>query len=116
MDEFGYNSEPIAIGTRFAFSGRLATDEFQVGKSTGTCTIGSDLNTNFALCTIYLTFNSDGDMGKGTMVLTGNTDEVGGFMQVTGSGADLFATTAGSANLVFDPAGNPIVYILIRLS
>lgn len=55
-------------------------------------------------------------MGNGTIVLTGNTDKVGGFMQVTGSGADLFATTTGSASLVFDPAGNPIVYILIRLS
>ena len=115
MDEFGYNSEPIALGTRFAFSGRLATDEYQVGRSSGTCTIGSDMNTNFAVCTFYLTFNSDGEMGQGTIALTGNTDEVGGYMQVTGAGSDFFTNTEGSANLVFDPAGNPIIYILIRL-
>jgi hypothetical protein len=116
MDEFGYSTKDIKIGTKFAFSGRVATDEFQVGTSSGTCTIGSDKNTNFALCTFYLSFNSDGKNGKGTVTLTGNTDDVGGYMQVTGTGGDLINTNEGNAHLVFDPAGNPIVYILIRLN
>lgn len=115
MDEFGYNTEEIKLGTKFAFSGRLATDEFHVGQSSGSCTIGSDVNTNFALCTIYMSFNSDGTYGQGTVTLTGNTDDVGGYLQVTGTGADLASTSKGSANVAFDPAGNPIIYILIRL-
>ena len=115
MDEFGYNMDNIAIGTKFAFSGRLATDSYHVGQSTGTCTIGSDVNTNFALCTFFLTFNTEGMYGFGTVSLTGNTDEIGGYLQVTGTSGDLAATSQGTANLVFDPAGNPIIYILIRL-
>ncbi len=116
MDEFGYNTEDIALGTKFAFSGRLSTDEFQVGQASGSCTIGSNINNNFALCTFYLSFNSYGTYGQGTVTLSGNTDDVGGYLQVTGTGADLASSNKGSANLVFDPAGNPIIYILIRLT
>jgi hypothetical protein len=115
MDEFGYSKETIALGTKFAFSGRLGTDEFIVGQSSGTCTIGSDINTNFACCTFFLTFNTEGMYGFGTVALSGNTDEVGGNLQVTGTSGDLAATSQGTASLVFDPAGNPIIYILIRL-
>lgn len=115
MDEFGYSKDVIALGTKFAFSGRLATDQFQVGTASGSCTIGSDINTNFACCTFFLTFTTEGMYGYGTVALSGNTDEEGGYMQVTGTSGDLAATPRGNANLVFDPAGNPIIYILIRL-
>lgn len=53
--------------------------------------------------------------GFGTVALSGNTDEAGGYLQVTGTSGDLAATARGTANLIFDPAGNPIIYILIRL-
>jgi len=115
MDEFGYSSDPIVIGTRFAFSGRLAsTEEGEVGKASGTCTIGSDLNTDFSLCTFYLTLMEKQD--KGMIALTGNTDSVGGYLQVTATGGNLRTHSQGTANLAYDPAGNPILYLLIRFS
>lgn len=115
MDEFAYNSDPIALGTRFAYAGRLSTETTQIGTSSGTCTVGSNVNTDYALCTFYLTFNSDGVHGFSTVAIAGNTDQVGGYLQVTGTGGDLSATYRGDASLVFDPAGNPIMYVLIRL-
>lgn len=115
LDEFAYSTTEISIGTRFGFTGRLSTDEFLVGSSSGMCTIGSDVNTNFASCMFYLTFNSEGSSGSGTVALSGNTDEVGGYLQVTGTGGDLAGVNNGSANLLFDPTGVPIIYLMLRL-
>ena len=115
LDEFGYSTTEVSIGTRFAFTGRVSTAEYRVGDSSGVCTIGSNINTNFALCTIYLKFFTEGPHSFGTVALTGNTDDVGGFLQVTGTGGDLAETPQGSANVVFDPAGNPLLYLRIHL-
>ena len=115
MDELGYNKETIGLGTRFAFSGRLATDDSEVGQSSGSCTIGSDINANLALCTFFLKFNTEGMHGVGTVSISDNTDDIGGYLQVTGTSGDLSNTSTGTATIVFDPAGNPIIYILIRL-
>lgn len=115
MDEFGYSTADIRIGTRFAFSGRLASENYHVGNGSGVCTIASDINTNFGLCNFYLKFNQDGDSGFGTLTLAGNTDDVGGVLQVTGSGGDLKGRNQGLARLAFDPSGGPVIYILIGL-
>jgi hypothetical protein len=115
MDEYARGSQDVAMGSNFAFSGRLATDDYLVGRSSGTCVVDSEINTELALCTFYLKFNAEGDYGHSTVSMTGTTDETGGHMQVTGTGADLSTSTEGYASLVFDPAGNPVIYLMITL-
>jgi hypothetical protein len=113
MDEYAY-SGPLSIGTKFAFSGRIATDEATLGKSSGTCTVASDNRTEFTCCDFYLAFDT-GIGGVGTVTLSGNTDDIGGWMQVTGTADDFASSNQGYATLLFDPAGNPIIYTLLTL-
>jgi hypothetical protein len=61
------------------------------------------------ICDFYL--NLYGDYGYGPVALSGTTDEVGGYMQVTGAGGDF--PNSGYATVEFDPAGNPILYMLL---
>jgi hypothetical protein len=113
MDEFAYSGS-LSIGTKFAFSGRIATDEATLGKSSGTCTISSDESTEFTCCEVYLTFDT-GSGGIGTVALSGNTDDIGGMLQVTGAADDFTGSNQGYATFLFDPAGNPIIYTLLTL-
>ena len=116
MDEFGYNNKTISLGTKFAFSGRLAANSLQVGNSSGTCTIDSSVNTNSALCTLYLSFSTNSSHGFGTVAVSGNTDKVGGYLQVIGTAGDVSSTTEGVARVVFDSSGNPIIYVMVSLN
>jgi hypothetical protein len=120
MDEFGYSNgttslEKIHIGTKFAFTGRIVTRAEELGKASGTCTITSDIEKEMSICQIYHRIDTDNFGGYGTVIASGSTDEIGGRLLVTGTGGSLGAVTDGHASVQFDPAGNPIIYVLLKL-
>lgn len=115
MDERGANTDPLALGSRVSFSGRLNTNETEVGKGLGSCTVVDASSTSFlSMCTIFLTYTLDGE--KGVLAMTGSTDEVGGLLQVTGTGGDLLSKDGGAADLVFDPDDLPLIYLSIVMT
>ena len=80
------------------------TNDFHVGNSVGHCIIDSDVNPESMSCDFYLDFFMDGGYGRGVVALSGSTDELGGYMQVTAVGGDLPNSKGGHALLKFDPA------------
>jgi len=121
MDEFGYSNgattiEEIAIGTKFAFSGRIATKAEELGKASGTCTITSNIKKEMSYCQIYHSIDTDNFGGLGTVMTSGSADEVGGRLLVTGSGGSLESVRDGYAMIQFDPAGNPVIYVLLKVT
>ena len=120
MDEFGYSKgattlEEIYIGTKFAFTGRIVTRAEELGKASGTCTITSDIKKELSYCQIYHRIDTDNFGGYGTVMTSGSTDEIGGRLLVTGTGGSLETMTEGYASVQFDPAGNPVIYVLLKL-
>jgi hypothetical protein len=120
MDEFDYSNgaedvSDIRIGTKFAFSGRIATKAEELGVASGTCTVTSDVQVDLSYCTIYHRIDTDNFGGFGTVMLSGSTDEIGGRLLVTGTAGSLQGTQNGYAMIQFDPAGNPVIYVLLRL-
>lgn len=120
MDKFGYSNgaddvNDIRLGTKFAFTGRIATKAGELGTASGTCTITSDVTVELSYCTIYHRVDTDNFGGFGTVMVSGSTDEIGGRLLVTGTGGSLQATPDGYAMIQFDPAGNPVIYVLLRL-
>ena len=110
MDEYAYSKEDIDIGTVFAYNGRVVTATEVIGYASGSCTIASEENIDYTCCDFYLQLY--GSHGSGPVALTGNTDEIGGRMEVTGAGGDF--SNQGYADLLFDPAGYAIIYTLIQ--
>ena len=107
----GYTAAPI--GTKFAFTGEISTTYDEWGRASGHCTVASEQEDDLTVCDFFLKFYfSDGD---GLVALTGHTDSMDGHFQVTGSGGVLGATTSGAGRVYFDPAGNPVLYVLIEL-
>ena len=115
MDEYWYSTRPRTHGAKFAYKGRLMTKDYHIGTSSGQCIIISAENVDSAICDFHLEFHTDGGYGRGILTMSGNTDDKGGYMQVTGTGGDLPYSPGGTAVLNFDPAGNPVIYILLRL-
>jgi hypothetical protein len=126
MEEFSYNVERLAdigLGSKFAYTGRVSSDEEdigtrrEIGSASGSCTFTSEVNLMETQCNFYITMdNTEGFFGYGTFLATGQMDNVGGRLHVTGAEYDFNTVSGGSVNLVFDPAGNPIFYVLIRLN
>jgi hypothetical protein len=120
MDEFGYSNdattiEQLSIGTKFAFSGRIATKAEELGKASGSCTITSNVKKEITYCQIYHRIDTDNFGGFGTVMVAGSADEVGGRLLVTGTGGSFETLTEGHAMVQFDPAGNPVIYVLLKL-
>lgn len=120
MDEFGYSNgattlEEISIGSKFAFTGRIVTRAEELGKASGTCTITSDTQKELSYCQIYHRIDTDNFGGYGTVMTSGSTDEIGGRLLVTGTGGSLETMMEGYASVQFDPAGNPVIYVLLKL-
>jgi hypothetical protein len=105
------------LGTKFAFNGDLATDEEGViGRISGSCTVTSNSNIDLTTCDMYGQLNkSDKSGDSGIFVATGPTDSVGGRLLIKGSELDFAGSTGGALSLVFDPAGNPIFYMMLVL-
>jgi hypothetical protein len=126
MEEFSYNvdrRDELGLGTKFVFTGIVAADEEvngqrqNIGTASGSCTLTSEVNLNETLCMMYITIDTtEGAFGHGTFLATGQIDDVGGKLHVTGAEYDFNALSGGGVNLVFDTTGNPIFYVLIRLS
>lgn len=120
MEEFAYSNgaddvADVKIGTKFAFSGKIATKAEEFGVASGTCTVTSSVKVELSYCTIYHRLDTDNAGGYGTVMLSGSTDEVGGRLLVTGTSGSLEDTQDGYAMIQFDPAGNPVIYVLLRL-
>ncbi len=120
MEEFAYSNgaedvADIKIGTKFAFSGKIATKAEELGVASGTCTVTSDVKVELSYCTIFHKVDTDNFGGFGTVMLSGSTDEVGGRLLVTGTSGSLQGSQNGYAMIQFDPAGNPVIYVLLRL-
>lgn len=126
MEEFSYNidsREELGLGVKFAFTGIVSSDEEAIGQrrdigsASGSCTITSDVDLNETFCTFYITIDTtEGFFGFGTFIATGQIDDVGGKLHVTGAEYDFNTLSRGGVNLVFDTTGNPIFYVLIRLN
>eukprot|EP00529_Nitzschia_sp_RCC80_P000478 CAMPEP_0113497038 /NCGR_PEP_ID=MMETSP0014_2-20120614/30427_1 /TAXON_ID=2857 /ORGANISM="Nitzschia sp." /LENGTH=241 /DNA_ID=CAMNT_0000390971 /DNA_START=16 /DNA_END=741 /DNA_ORIENTATION=- /assembly_acc=CAM_ASM_000159 len=120
LDEFDYSNDPeevtdITIGTKFAFTGRIVTKAEELGLASGTCTVTSDTQSDLSYCTIYHKIDTDNFGGYGTVMVSGSVDEVGGRLLVTGTGGTLAHNQDGYAMVQVDPAGNPIIYVLLKL-
>ena len=53
--------------------------------------------------------------GVGTVSLSGSTNVDGGYLSVTGTGDDLIDNQEGTARINYDPVGNPVFYVHLRL-
>jgi hypothetical protein len=120
MDEFDYSNDAsevtdIRIGTKFAFTGRIVTKAEELGVASGSCTVTSDVQVDLTYCVIYHKIDTDNFGGYGTVMVSGSTDAVGGRLLVTGTGGTLASTQDGYAMIQFDPAGNPVIYVLLKL-
>jgi hypothetical protein len=120
MDEFDYSNDvdgvsEITIGTRLAFTGRIVTKAEELGVASGTCTVTSDVQTDLSYCTIFHKIDTDNFGGYGTVMASGSVDEVGGRLSVTGTGGTLAANQDGYAMVQADPAGNPVIYVMLKL-
>jgi hypothetical protein len=120
MDEFAYSNgattiSELSIGTKFAFSGRVSTKAEELGVASGSCTITSDIKKELAYCQIHHQVDTDNFGGFGTVMLSGSTDEVGGRLLVTGTGGTFESYSEGYAMVQFDPAGNPVIYVLLTM-
>lgn len=120
MDEFDYSNgantiQDITIGTKFAFTGRIVTKAEELGKASGTCTITSNAKKELSYCQIYHRLDTDNFGGYGTVMVSGSTDEIGGRLLVTGTGGSFESSQDGYAMIQFDPAGNPVIYVLLKL-
>ncbi|KAG7338915.1 hypothetical protein IV203_034585 [Nitzschia inconspicua] len=120
MDNFGYSKgastlEEISIGTKFAFSGRIVTRAEELGKASGTCTVTSSIEKELSYCQFYHRIDTDNFGGYGTVVISGSADEIGGRLLVTGTGGSFESVHEGFASVQFDPAGNPVIYVLLKL-
>lgn len=120
MDEFDYSNgadevTDLQIGTKFAFTGRIATKAEELGVASGSCTITSDARVDLSYCVIYHRLDTDNFGGYGTVMASGSSDEVGGRLLVTGTGGTLASTQEGYSMIQFDPAGNPVIYVLLKL-
>jgi len=120
MEEFRYSNdaesvEDIAIGTKFGFSGKIVTKAEELGVASGTCTVTSDIKKELSYCEIYHKIETDNFGGHGSVMVVGAADEVGGRFLVTGTGGSLASTSQGYAMVQFDPAGNPVLYVLLKL-
>eukprot|EP00536_Pseudo-nitzschia_multiseries_P013259 jgi/Psemu1/34586/gm1.34586_g len=120
MEDFGYSNgaksiEEISIGTKFGFSGKIVTKAEELGVAHGTCTVTSDIKKELSYCDIYHKIETDNFGGYGSVMVAGTADEVGGRFLVTGTGGSLQSTNQGYAMVQFDPAGNPVIYVLLKL-
>ena len=120
MDEFRYakgisDVSDIRLGTKFGFTGRIATKAEELGTASGSCTVTSDTQKELSYCDIYHKIDTDNFGGFGSVMVAGTADEVGGRLLVTGTGGSLHKTHNGFAMMQFDPAGNPVLYILLKL-
>mmetsp|Transcript_613 Transcript_613/g.1330 ORF Transcript_613/g.1330 Transcript_613/m.1330 type:complete len:493 (+) Transcript_613:248-1726(+) len=120
MDEFRYSRgvesvDDIGIGTKFAFTGRIATKAEELGIASGSCTVTSDFAKELSYCDIYHKIDTDNYGGFGSVIVAGTVDAVGGRLLVTGTGGSLQRTHEGYATVQFDPAGNPVLYVLLQL-
>jgi hypothetical protein len=125
MDDFNYsndaaNVDDIGIGTKFAFQGRIVTKAEELGTAVGTCTITSNIKNELSYCEIYHKIDTDNFGGFGVVQVAGTADEVGGRFLITGTGGSLSSSSASSMSkgysmVQFDPAGNPVLYVLLKL-
>lgn len=120
MEEFQYTGgvsslDQITLGTKFSFSGRIVTEAEELGDATGVCTVTSAIKKEMTYCDIYMKIDTDNFGGFGTVVMAGSADEMGGRMLVTGTGGALQRTQKGYGMIRFDPAGNPVIYVLLKL-
>mmetsp|Transcript_19877 Transcript_19877/g.22939 ORF Transcript_19877/g.22939 Transcript_19877/m.22939 type:complete len:429 (-) Transcript_19877:393-1679(-) len=123
MDDYNYSNDAetthdIGIGTKFAFTGRIVTKAEELGTAVGTCTVTSDENLNLSYCEVFHKISTDNYGGFGIVHTAGTADEVGGRFLITGTGGSLSkdaATDQGYAMVQFDPAGNPVLYVLLKL-
>jgi len=120
MDDFRYSNgvesmDDIKIGTKFGFTGRIATKAEELGTASGSCTVTSDIKKEMSYCDIYHKIDTDNFGGYGSVMVAGTADEVGGRLLVTGTGGSLQSTPSGYAMIQFDPAGNPVIYVLLKL-
>ena len=117
LEEFTYSDSPARLGSIFAFSGSLATDEYgEIGRITGSCTVTSGQDIDLTTCDMFLSMYTDGHFGLGVFAASGPTDTAGGRLLVTGSEYDFAGASGGMLSLVFDPVGNPIFYMLMELN
>lgn len=121
MEEYKYSIEPdenfqVPIGTKFVFAGYLADGDvsdvevLRIGRATGSCTV-YDGESSDSLCDFYISFD-DG----GVVALSGSTNEIEGRLQVTGAGGAFMGADAGFCRILFDPAGNPVLYAQLTMS
>ena len=120
MDDFRYSNgvesiDDIQIGTKFGFTGRIATQAEELGVASGSCTVTSNIKKELSYCDIYHKIDTDNYGGFGSVMVAGTADEVGGRLLVTGTGGSLQSTSQGYALIQFDPAGNPVLYVLLKL-
>lgn len=120
MDEFRYSRgveslDDISIGTKLGFKGRIVTKAEELGVASGTCTVTSNFKKELSYCDIYHTIETDSLGGFGSIMVSGTADEVGGRLLVTGTGGSLQSTSSGYALVQFDPAGNAVLYVLVKL-
>jgi len=120
MEDFRYSAgidtvDDIKIGTKFGFTGKIATKVEDLGVASGSCTVTSDIKKELSYCDIYHKIETDNFGGFGSVMVAGTADEVGGRLLVTGTGGSLQSTRKGYAMVQFDPAGNPVLYVLLKL-
>lgn len=120
MEDFRYSAgidtvDDIKIGTKFGFTGKIATRAEDLGVASGSCTVTSDIKKELSYCDIYHKIDTDNFGGFGSVMVAGTADEVGGRLLVTGTGGSLQSTRKGYAMVQFDPAGNPVLYVLLKL-
>ena len=120
MEDFRYSNgissiEDITIGTKFAFTGRIATKAEDLGVASGSCTITSNIQKELSYCDIFHRIDTDNYGGYGSVMVAGTADSVGGRLLVTGTGGSLQSMNSGYAMIQFDPAGNPVLYVLLKL-
>jgi len=120
MEDFRYSNgiesmDDITIGTKFGFTGRIATKAEDLGKASGSCTVTSAIEKELSYCDIYHKIDTDNYGGFGSVIAAGTADEVGGRYLVTGTGGSLQSTSQGYGMIQFDPAGNPVIYVLLKL-
>ena len=120
MDDFRYSNDAaslddIGLGTKFGFTGRIVTKAEELGIASGSCTVTSDIKKELSYCDIYHKIDTDNFGGFGSVMVAGTADEVGGRLLVTGTGGSLQSTSSGYTMIQFDPAGNPVLYVLLKL-
>lgn len=120
MEDFRYangieSMDDITIGTKFGFTGRITTKAEDLGKASGSCTVTSAIEKELSYCDIYQKIDTDNYGGFGTVITAGTADEVGGRYLVTGTGGSLQSTSQGYGMIQYDPAGNPVIYVLLKL-